>query len=187
MRTQFAAFVSTREEPLALAGESGEGGGGDGGGGGGKVPAVADDEKGEGEEKEGRRGNPTSIYRVINGFAHHKDLAPIHVRLVGRFESEKAAFVEVARLCGHIVSVLPKSEKHNFYMSMRSRYIGGNYISPYVYMKDCADAGVGKLVPSTITTGILCGEVWAPLTTQYVVAIDDDRYFPWGEKWVRVE
>ena len=58
----------------------------------------------------------TSIYRVTNGFATILDEAPVRVRLETHCVSERAAFEEVARLCGHNINELPEEQKKKFYV-----------------------------------------------------------------------
>jgi hypothetical protein len=173
---------------------------GGGGGGGGAPVADEDDDEDDDEAEEhyglrnaigiGGEKIRTSIYRVTNGFATIKDEVPVRVQLEVRCESEKAAYWEVARLCGHNIGNLPEEKQKCFRVSMWERYHKGNYITPYLFKKNCQKR-LGKLLPKDgVTHGVVFSELRAPVTSQFVIVIDDHatedatRRFPWGGKFV---
>ena len=62
----------------------------------------------------------------------------MRVRLETHCVSERAAFEEVARLCGHNnINELPEEQKKKFYVAMWIRYHKGNYITPFLFKKNC--------------------------------------------------
>ena len=66
----------------------------------------------------------------------------------------------------------------------------GNYISPWLYIKDCKSR-MHRLFPKDkVTHGNVAGKLTGPITEQFVIVIDDHaapgaaKRFVWGKKYV---
>jgi hypothetical protein len=123
----------------------------------------------------------TYLYRVTNGFASIYGNNPVHMVFVKKFQTESAAYKEVNRLCGTTFK----------YDSMWQSYHRGHYIFPYLtkgFMRKVN--GVLQPKPGVIQGSLPGKGNKAPLSTQYVIVIEDhedaaEQQFPWGQKYVK--
>ena len=135
----------------------------------------------------GKKGKPTKVYVITNGFAHKDEAAPVIVQLLKQHPSQVDAFRHVFELCD--VSTFDADYGNNKY-TMRAMYHHGKYVFPWVAKKDCISVE-GKFQPKAGALGHLTGKNVVPMPhVQYLVVINDHethptRQFPWGAKYVK--